>query len=129
MAYFRSNEPDQNMPYEDMNSPQGQAPQPSWAEYQPDYQPDYQPEDDDTYYDDGFDELTEEDKAYEDKLLDEEIREIRKQRFQTAFDISNLTATVIGAVLVLLLLRLLFSMIDYVKTDFEMNFSLLMSRL
>lgn len=112
MAYFRNNnEPqDQDAEYQE---------QPSWAEYQPD--------DEEEYYDDGFDQLT--DPEPEDDADDEEGKAMRNLHFQTIFDISNLTATIIGAVLVLLLLQLLFSMIDFVKTDFERNFSLLMSRL
>jgi len=119
MAYFRDNEPAgaQNMPY--TNGPQEGTQQASWAEYQAD--------DEDDLYDDGFDQLT--DDGGEDDVTEEEKKEMRNLRFQTVFDISNLTATIIGAVLILLLLHFLFNMIDFVKTDFEMNFSLLMSRL
>ena len=115
MAYFRSNEPDSTQ-----DAPGGEPfqEQPSWAEYQP--------EDEEEYYDDGFDQLTDADP--EDDMEDDEGGGMRDLHYQTIFDISNLTATIIGAVLVLLLLQLLFSMIDFVKTDFELNFSMLMSR-
>ena len=115
MAYFSSNEPEmtQSMPYAD-----GAPEEEPWADEMTD--------EEDDIYDDGFDQLTDDG---EEEIPEEETREMRRARFQTFFDISNLTATIIGAVLVLLLLQLLFSMIDFVQTDFELNFSLLMSRI
>ena len=127
MAYFSNNEPErtQSIPYANGGADEQRGRQ-SWADYQTADGDDY-----DDSYDDGFDQLMDdgvEDEEYE-EYENAEQKEIRKVRLQTLFDVSNLTATIIGALLILLLLQLLFSMIDYVRTDFELNFSLLMSRI
>ena len=82
-------------------------------------------EDDDEIYDDGFDQLSEEEEPEE----TEEERTERKQRsFRVAFGAGNLVAVIGGTVLILVLLTLLFNMIYYVTTDMSRNFSLFQTK-
>lgn len=96
MAYFKSNESNQEEPY----------------------LPDEAPEE----YDDGFDELTggEEDP----ELTEEELAERTRSRFRIAMGAGNLVAVIGGAVLILLLLTMIFSMVYFVMNDMNRNFSL-----
>ena len=80
----------------------------------------YLPEDE-TDYDDGFDELTE---TEEPETSEEERQERRRTRFRLALGASNLVAVIGGAVAILVLLTLLFSMINFVNTDMTRNFTL-----
>ena len=97
MAYFRSNEP-----------------------YPEDYQPQAESEEN---YDDGFDELTEEadDNAY---LTEEELDERKQNHVKLAYGAGNLFGVIAGAVLILVLLTLIFSMVYFVINDMGRSFSL-----
>lgn len=79
----------------------------------------YGPEED--LYDDGFDELTEEP---EEELSEEEKAARKASRYRLAAGAGNLAAVIGGTVLILVLLALLFSMINFVTTDLSRNFSL-----
>ena len=94
MAYFKSNEPYPEEPYETEE----------------------QEEDDD-----GFDELTDEE---EPEISDDERQEIRRSRFRVALGAGNLVAVIGGALLILLLVTLIFSMIYFVINDMSRSFSL-----
>ena len=95
MAYFKSNEPYPEEPYET--------------------------EEQEEEYDDGFDELTDEE---EPEISDDERQEIRKSRFRVALGAGNLVAVIGGALLILLLVTLIFSMIYFVINDMSRSFSL-----
>ena len=94
MAYFKSNEPYPEEPYE--------------TEVQEEY-------------DDGFDKLTDEE---EPEISDDERQEIRRSRFRVALGAGNLVAVIGGALLILLLVTLIFSMIYFVINDMSRSFSL-----
>jgi hypothetical protein len=81
----------------------------------------YTAEEEEEQYDDGFDELTEEE---EPELSEEERAELRRSRFRLAAGAANLVAVIGGAVLILVLLALLFNMINFVSNDMTRNFSL-----
>ena len=95
MAYFKSNEPYPEEPYET--------------------------EEQEEEYDDGFDELTDEE---EPEISDDERQEIRRSRFRVALGAGNLVAVIGGALLILLLVTLIFSMIYFVINDMSRSFSL-----
>ena len=95
MAYFKSNEPYPEEPYET--------------------------EEQEEEYDDGFDELTDEE---EPEISEDERQEIRKSRFRVALGAGNLVAVIGGALLILLLVTLIFSMIYFVINDMSRSFSL-----
>ena len=95
MAYFKNNEPYSEEPYAE--------------------------EEDAEEYDDGFDELTQED---EQELTEEEMEERKENHFRLAVGAGNLVAVIGGAVLILLLLTMIFSMAHYVINDMNRNFSL-----
>ena len=94
MAYFKSNEPYPEEPYETEEQEE---------------------------YDDGFDELTDEEES---EISDDERQEIRKSRFRVALGAGNLVAVIGGALLILLLVTLIFSMIYFVINDMSRSFSL-----
>lgn len=96
MAYFKSNEPYPEDPYE--------------AEEQEEEE-----------YNDGFDELTDEEYP---ELTDDEQQEIRKSRFRVALGAGNLVAVIGGALLILLLVTMILSMIYFVINDMSRSFSL-----
>ena len=98
MAYFKNNEDIPENPY------------PEEEETEPEY-------------DDGFDELTEEEEN-EPELTEEEKAERTKDRLKLAFGAGNTIAVIAGTVLILILLALIFSMVHFVVTDMERNFSL-----
>ena len=81
----------------------------------------YQPDESEEEYDDGFDELTQED---EPEMTDEERTERKESRFRLAVGAGNLGAVIGGAVLILLLLTMIFSMVYYVINDMNRSFSL-----
>ena len=95
MAYFKSNEPYPEEPYET--------------------------EEQEEEYDDGFDELTDEE---EPEISDDERQEIRKSRFRVALGAGNLVAVIGGALLILLLVTMILSMIYFVINDMSRSFSL-----
>ena len=80
---------------------------------------DYEPED--SEYDDGFDELNEEEEPEPDP---EEKLERKKDRFRLAVGAGNLFAVIGGTVAILVLLTLLFNMVYFVINDMGRSFSL-----
>ena len=98
MAYFKSNE---------------QEPVPTYSE----------PEQNETEYDDGFDELYEADEEVP-ELSREEKAERTQSRLKLAFGAGNLFGVIAGTMLILVLLMLIFSMIHFVITDMGRSFSL-----
>ena len=97
MAYFKSNEP---------------------------YTEDSYPSDEETEdtYDDGFDELTENEDIPE--LSEEEKEEKKQNRIRLFFGAGNLLGVVAGAVLILILLTLIFSIVHFMINDIGRSFSL-----
>ena len=89
----------------------------------------YEPEDPEEYdYDDGFDELLdpgEEDGAEEEEQDPEE----KRKRFRFAMGAGNLVSVIIGTLVFLVLLLLLLSMYNFVKTDVTRNLALFETRL
>ena len=83
-------------------------------------------------YDDGFDELSETDgtdeDTYEDELTEEEKLDQQKHRYRLFMGISDLAGTVIGAVVILLLIALLVSMINFLRRDMGQNLTLLKTK-
>ena len=78
-------------------------------------------------YDDGFDDPDETEE--EPELTDEEKDAIRKRRFRMMSGAGNLTAVIIGAAVILVLLALLMSMVSFVLNDADRNFTLFQMRL
>ena len=78
-------------------------------------------------YDDGFDEMME-DEDPEDDLSREELREERRHRFRLAAGFGNLGATLIGVVVILALIAFLISMIQFLSTDITQNYSLFQTK-
>ena len=74
-------------------------------------------------YDDGFDDLREEEE-YIPELSPEEKAERTKSRARLAMDAGNLFGVITGAVLILVLLTLIFSIIHFVINDMGRSFSL-----
>ena len=73
------------------------------------------------YYDDGFDELNEE----EEPEIDPEVKkEIKKDRLRVAVGAGNLIAIIGGTVAILILLTLIFNMVIFVINDMGRNFTL-----
>ena len=90
------------------------------------YDPAYD-EDDEEVYDDGFDELTEDEYDggdIEEEIPEEELRAEKRRKYRLAAGIGDLGATLIGVVVILALLAFLISMVRFVSSDFENNFSL-----
>lgn len=98
MAYFKSNEP-----YPDTK-----------------YQPDEEAEEN---YDDGFDELAETEEEIP-ELSEEEVEERKQNRVRLAYGAGNLFGVIAGAILILVLLTLFFSIIYFVINDIGRSFSL-----
>ena len=107
MAYFRQNEPypEEGIPAEGDYPPEGET---------------------EEEYDDGFDELTEEE---EPELTEAEKKEQKESRARLAMGAGNIVAVIVGTVLIMLLLTMLFSMIYFVTTDMTRNFSLFQTQL
>ena len=136
MAVFRRKTPEEPIPEEAFEyEPQAydtqayvpQAPQATQAyapqayepegEYGPDDNPEYEQ---DAFYDDGFDELTDEDEVYE----PEETPEDRREKYRTAAGVGNIFGIVAGVVVILLLVALLLRMGHFVEEDMTRNFAL-----
>ena len=98
MAYFRSNEPENEELY------------PEAEESEPEY-------------DDGFDEPEAEEEIIP-ELSEEEKAEITKSRIRLAFGAGNLFGVIAGTVLILVLVTLIISMVHFVITDMGRSFSL-----
>lgn len=80
-------------------------------------------------YDDGFDELTEDDDPEEtEELTDEEKNEIRENRSRLLFEIGDLGGTIIGTVVILLLIALLLSIVNFLRRDLSQNMVLLKTK-
>ena len=79
-------------------------------------------------YDDGFDELTEEDPGEEeypaDEASEEEARREKRRKYRIAAGIGDFGATLIGVVVILALVAFLINMLRFVSSDFTQNFSL-----
>ncbi len=86
------------------------------------------PENQEEDYDDGFDELLE-DEEYdaaqlpEYDLTEEELQAERRRRFRIAAGVGDLTAVLLGVAVILLLAALLISMITFVENDLSKSFS------
>ena len=98
MAYFKNNDPVPEQPYSETDSAE--------------------PE-----YDDGFDDLKEEEE-YIPELSEEEKAERTRSRVKLAFGAGNLFGVIAGTVLILIMLTLIFSIVHFVITDMGRNFSL-----
>ena len=96
MAYFKSNEPYEEDPY--------------------------QGDEQDNSYDDGFDEMS--DTADESTYSEEERAERKQSRIRMAFGAGNLFGIVSGAILILVLLTLIFSIVHFMVNDIGRSFSL-----
>ena len=94
------------------------APSPSPEDWKEDA-----PEEEYDGYDDGFDELSEEEYE-EEELPEEEIRREKQRRFRIAAGFGDLGATLVGVAVILVLVYFLISMIQFVTSDFTQNFSL-----
>lgn len=81
----------------------------------------YNPQEQEEDYDDGFDELYEEE---EPELSADEHDEKIRNRVQLARGAGNLFGIIFGTILILVLLALVFSMIYFVINDMNRNFSL-----
>lgn len=85
----------------------------------------YEPEED--TYDDGFDELTEEEEEIP-ELTEEEKSERRDNRFRLAVGAGNLVAIIGGTLMILLMLTMIISIIYFVINDMGRNFSLFQTK-
>lgn len=81
------------------------------------------PEENETEYDDGFDELSEPEEEVP-ELTSEEKAQRKKDRIRLAFGAGNLFGVIAGTVLILVLMTMIFSMVHFVITDMSRNFSL-----
>jgi len=98
MAYFKSNDPIPEEEYPAEN------------------------EEEEEEYDDGFDELNEDEEIPE--LTEQEILERREKRYRTAVGAGNLFAVIGGTLLIFLLLTMIISIIHFVINDMGRSFSL-----
>ena len=81
-------------------------------------------------WDDGFDELMEEEEeAEEPEIPEEELREARRNRFRLAANLGDLGDTLVGVGVILALVGFLISMLRFLSTDIFQNFSLWQTRL
>lgn len=97
MAYFKSNEPFPDNVYPETEETEAE-------------------------YDDGFDDLQEEPDIPE--ITPEEKAERTRSRVRLAMGAGNLFGVIAGAVLILVLLTLIFSIVHFVITDMGRSFSL-----
>ncbi|MCQ2457397.1 MAG: hypothetical protein MJ142_01550 [Clostridia bacterium] len=80
-------------------------------------------------YDDGFDELSGDSAEDGDVLTEEEEEELRRDRYRLAAGLGNLAAIVVGCVIILVMIALLFSLINWLQNDVSHTFTLWNSRL
>ena len=78
-------------------------------------------------YDDGFDELAESTDE-EEELSEEESAEKTRSRIRFAFGAGNLVAVISGTVLILVLLTLLLSMVNFLMSDLSRNVTLFQTK-
>lgn len=83
-------------------------------------------EEEEELYDDGFDELAEEEEIPE--LSEEEKKERRISRFRLAMGAGNLVAVIGGALVILLMLTMIFSIVYFVINDMGRSFSLFQTK-
>ncbi len=86
------------------------------------------PEEYDGPYDDGFDEL-EEEEVPEEEISEEELQREKRQRYRVAAGYMDFAAVLIGVLVILALVAFLSSMIRFVSLDFKQTFSLWQTRL
>ena len=82
-------------------------------------------------YDDGFDELEdeeEEEAADEEDETEHELAEGKRSRIRLLFSIGNLAGVIAGTVVILVLVALLLSMVSFIQSDLNRNFSLLQTK-
>ncbi len=115
MTYFRQNEPQQSPVREDARKP---AEQEGRYAVKPEYQ---------DRYDDGFDELNEQEE-YEDEELTLTEKKQKANRIATALHAGNVTAVITGAILILILLGFLMTMISFVLNDINRSFTLFQTK-
>ncbi len=77
-----------------------------------------------TDYDDGFDDPEEE----AEELSAEEKETVRKKRFRAFSRAGNVTAVIVGTLVILLLLAFLMNMVSFVLNDADRNFTLFQTR-
>ena len=97
MAYFKNNESYTDSSYSDNDLPEEE-------------------------YDDGLDELPDAEEYSE--PTDEEKEERKQSRIRLAFGAGNLFGVVAGAILILVMLTLIFSIIHFMVNDLGRSFSL-----
>ena len=113
MAYFRD-QPSPEKGYSRRFGPAREdAPEEEWEEEAP-------------LWDDGFDELMEEDP--EPEISEEERRLLRQHRFRIAANLGDVGATLVGLGVILALVAFLISMLRFLTTDISQNFSLLQTK-
>ena len=109
MAYFRQNEPYlKNL----RNEPEDEE------------QEEIDPEEDRLFFDSEYTDEPEEPEEEEEPLTEEELSGYRKHRIRMMFNAGNMTGILVGCVLILILITLLFSMVNFVWKDFSHSFSL-----
>ena len=80
-------------------------------------------------YDDGFDELEDEEEAAdEEDETEHELAEGKRSRIRLLFSIGNLAGVIAGTVVILVLVALLLSMVSFIQSDLNRNFSLLQTK-
>ncbi len=119
MAYFRRNREDNSRE----NLPAGEIGRAGEEDYSESY--DHAAEDEE---DDGFDEITDEEEDGE-ELPEEYKQELRRKRIRAASGAGNISAVIIGALAILVLLTLLLNMISFVINDASRNFTLFQTKL
>ena len=97
MAYFKNNESYTDSSYSDNDLPEEE-------------------------YDDGLDEMPDDEEYSE--PTDEEKEERKQSRIRLAFGAGNLFGVVAGAILILVMLTLIFSIIHFMINDLGRSFSL-----
>ena len=97
MAYFKNNESYTDSSYSDNDLPEEE-------------------------YDDGLDEMPDDEEYSE--PTDEEKEERKQNRIRLAFGAGNLFGVVAGAILILVMLTLIFSIIHFMINDLGRSFSL-----
>ena len=101
MAYFKNNEACPDHSYSDNDLPEEE-------------------------YDDGLDELPDAEESSE--LTDEEKEERKQSRIRLAFGAGNLFGVVAGAIIILVMLTLIFSIIHFMVNDLGRSFSLFQTK-